>query len=430
MRGHAAKLRREVHHHAFAHHQTLLQEEVLLHVLRIDDQILKDVLRLRESAAKEVAGARDAFPLGEEAAPVALSFTHHRLDDRRGDRADVAAEGENVFADSGVALMRHRGGTDLTHEERFFEFQDFGTLLSQHFVNNAADGACADRQRADKFGLIVTLDVPGDRGAAETEDLKHALLGFKALLRLRGERADGTSHFTDEDTRSHLFKAGDVAAEFVSPDSGLVAEGDRHSVDNVRTAGHRGGAILLRESETGLQAGLHVAENDLVGVAFKEDHAGVDNVLARGAPVNEFTGMIRKNRLESAEQRHDRDRGLVEFADRRDVKELSLRVLIDHVSLILRNNAELTLSLSKSGFRVEPLLGPGLVAPNLAHFVRAEHRTVDLAINCGRRHFFVLCLTKFGGEKLILSADPLPGYLDEDIVPLCLVSSPEIRYLN
>ena len=76
-----------------------------------------------------------------------------------------------------------------------------------------------------------------------------------------------------------------------------------------------------------------------------DGNAGVDNVLARGAPVNEFTGMIRKNRLESAEQRHDRDRGLVEFADRRDVKELSLREFIDHVSLILRDNAELTLSL-------------------------------------------------------------------------------------
>ena len=241
--------------------------------------------------------------------------------------------------------MRHRGGTDLTHEERFFEFQDFSTLLSQHFVNDAADGAGAKSEHGDKFGLIVTLDVPGDRGAAQTKDLKHALLGFQSLLRLRGERADGTSHFTDEHTRSHLFETGDVAAEFVSPDSGLVAEGDRHSVDNVRTASHRGGAVLLRESETGLQASLHVTEDDLVGVALQQYHPGIDNVLARGAPVNEFTGVIRQNRLESAEQRHDRDRGLIEFADRRNIKELSLREFIDHVSLILRDNAELTLSL-------------------------------------------------------------------------------------
>ena len=170
-------------------------------------------------------------------------------------------------------------------------------------------------------------------------------------------------------------------------------------MDNVRTAGHRGGAILLRESETGLQAGLHVAEDDLIGVAFEKDHAGVDNVLARGAPVNEFTGMIGKDRLESAEQRHDRDRGLIEFADRRDIKEFSLCVFIDHVSLILRDNAELTLSLGKSGFRVEPLLGPGLIAPNLAHFVRAEHRTMDLAINCGRRHFLSSVLQSLGEKS-------------------------------
>ncbi len=43
MGGEAAEFSGEVHHDTFAHHEALLEEEVLFHVVFVDDEILEDV---------------------------------------------------------------------------------------------------------------------------------------------------------------------------------------------------------------------------------------------------------------------------------------------------------------------------------------------------------------------------------------------------
>lgn len=106
---HTTKLAGEVHHHALTHHQSLLREEIALHVLGVDNEILQNVFALFQSTAKHVAGTRNSLPLRKEAAPVPLIFAHHGLNNRRGDAAHISAERQNVFQHSRIALVRHRG---------------------------------------------------------------------------------------------------------------------------------------------------------------------------------------------------------------------------------------------------------------------------------------------------------------------------------
>ena len=149
---------------------------------------------------------------------------------------------------------------------------------------------------------------------------------------------------------------------------------------------HRGVAVLLREIEAVLEAKLHVAQDDLVSVALQKNDAGIDDILARGTPVNEFTGAIRKNRLKGLQKGNDRNGGLVELADRRDVKEFGLGVFIDEIGLFLRNDAEFGLCFGQSGLVVEPLLSSGTIRERFTHFVRGKHATVNLAVDGGRGH--------------------------------------------
>ena len=177
--------------------------------------------------------------------------------------------------------------------------------------------------------------------------------------------APASSH---EDAGRHGLEAFDVAAEFVGPDGGLVAEGDGNGVHDVGAARHDGVAVLLGEIEAVVAAEFHVAQDHLVGVALQKDETRVDDVLARGAPVDEFAGV------------------LGEHGDRRNVEEIGVGVLDDDVGLFLRNDPEFGLRGGEGRFGVEPLLRPGAVAEDFAHFVGAEEEAVDLAVDGGGGH--------------------------------------------
>ena len=136
------------------------------------------------------------------------------------------------------------------------------------------------------------------------------------------------------------------------------------------------------------EAQLHVANDYPPGLALLQHHAGVDDVLTRRAPVHEFPGIVRKHRLEGLQQRNDRNRALVELADRRKIKQRCVGILADRIGLVLGNHAELRLRLGKGGFGVEPFLSPVLVRPDLPHFIGAEHRAVNDAVDSGGSHVY------------------------------------------
>ena len=155
---------------------------------------------------------------------------------------------------------------------------------------------------------------------------------------------------------------------------------------DVRAAGHDGVAVLFGEVQAVFTAKFHVAKDHFVGVALQKDETRVDDVLARGAPVDEFAGVLGEHGLEGLEERNDRDGRLVEFADRRNVEEIGVGVLDDDVGLFLRNDPEFGLRGGEGRFGVEPLLRPGAVAEDFAHFVGAEEEAVDLAVDGGGGH--------------------------------------------
>ena len=157
-------------------------------------------------------------------------------------------------------------------------------------------------------------------------------------------------------------------------------------MDDMGASRHREVFVLFRLLQEAFLTDFEVAQDYVVSVALQEDDSRVHDVLARRAPVDELSRVVRQHRFEGAEQRHDGDGALVVFADGGDVEKLGLRVLVDRVGLLLRDDAELALRFRKRRLGIEPLLGPALVAPNLSHFVRAEHAPVNLAVNGCRWH--------------------------------------------
>ena len=286
--------------------------------------------------------------------------------------------------------MRHGGGTDLTHEERFFQFKNLGVLQREDFVVDTADRTGANCKCAHELSLVVASNVPSNRRDVQAQDFHHALLRFESLFRLRSKRTDGTGHFTDEHAILHRFETFDVASEFISPNGSLVAERDRNGMHDVRTAGLSGIAILLGQRQAVLKALLHVAQDHLISVAFEQHQTRVYDVLARRTPVYEFARVIRKHLLESLQKRDNRDGALVELADRGQIKQIGIGVLVNNVGLFLRNHAEFALRLGQSRLGVKPFLCPGLVTENFAHFVRAEQKAVNDAVNCAGSHFSLL----------------------------------------
>ena len=149
-----------------------------------------------------------------------------------------------------------------------------------------------------------------------------------------------------------------------------------------------------------LKALLHVAQDHLISVAFEQHQTRVHDILARRTPVYEFARVIRKHFLEGLQKRDNRNGALVELADRGQIKQIGIGVLVNNVGLFLRNHAEFALRFGQSRLGVKPFLCPGLVAENFTHFVRAEQKAVNDAVNCvGSLFLSCSCLKKSNENK-------------------------------
>ena len=89
-----------------------------------------------------------------------------------------------------------------------------------------------------------------------------------------------------------------------------------------------------------LKALLHVAQDHLISVAFEQHQTRVHDILARRTPVYELARVIRKHFLEGLQKRDNRNGALVELADRGQIKQIGIGVLVNNVGLFLRNHAE------------------------------------------------------------------------------------------
>ena len=123
--------------------------------------------------------------------------------------------------------------------------------------------------------------------------------------------------------------------------------------DDVSSARLRHRTIFLRQFQTSFEASFHVAQNDFVSVALKENDARVDDVLTCRAPMNVFAGVVGKNPFEFLEQRDNRYRAFEEFADCLNVEQFGFGVFVDDVGFFFRDNAEFALSFGKSSFYIQ-----------------------------------------------------------------------------
>ena len=134
---HTTKLAGEVHHHALTHHQSLLREEIALHVLGVDNEILQNVL-LFSKAQPSMWQARGIASHSERKQPQSRSFSLTM--DSTIDGAMLRTFRQSARTFSNTAGLRLCGIVDepTLPIKGLFEFEDFRALQRQNFVIDAA----------------------------------------------------------------------------------------------------------------------------------------------------------------------------------------------------------------------------------------------------------------------------------------------------
>ncbi len=101
------------------------------------------------------------------------------------------------------------------------------------------------------------------------------------------------------------------------------------------------------------KSSFHVAQDNFINVALKENNSRVDDVLTCRAPMNEFAGVFGQNFFELFKERHNSYRAFEEFADSLNVEQFGFGVFVDDVGFVFRDDAEFALSFGKSSFYIQ-----------------------------------------------------------------------------
>ena len=183
-----------------------------------------------------------------------------------------------------------------------------------------------------------------------------------------------------------------MAAQFVDPHGDLRAEGRRHRVLAVRSAGDR--VVLRALGEVGecLDQPRELREHDPVRLADLQQVARLGDVLRRGAPVDVAAGIALAEPVELPDQRDQAVPGHAQpLGHALEVEQLEPRLALDLLGGCGGNHADLGLGAGQRDLDIEPRL-PARVAreklpdPGIADAQRARsfsgHRVLLAARGC------------------------------------------------
>ena len=252
---------------------------------------------------------------------------------------------------------------------------DLGELGGGHdhdVERDLAERAGDEAEEIDDFGKPVARNMPGRDRHAEAELLAQRLLDVETPVAERGERASGAREFADQDAGLQLLEPFGVAIEHCEPDRGLVAEGHRQGLLQMRAPGHRRVAIPFRQiSEDAAQRG-DIGFDDFEPLAHLQDHGGVHDVLRGRAPMDVaagFTALLHH----LMHQRQDRIADIVGLAAQQiEIERRHIRASGDLFGRLGRDHAAARLGPRQRDLDLGIAGNQRVVGKHLAHLRCAE----------------------------------------------------------
>jgi hypothetical protein len=227
-------------------------------------------------------------------------------------------------------------------------------------LGDLAEGGRDHAQQQHELGDPVAGGLHRDHGLAQSELLHEAFLDLKADGPEGRQRAHRAAELTHEDARAGLPQTLLLPVHLVQPNRRLEAEGDGNGVLAMGAARHDRVPVGLRQMGERVPDGVQVIDHQPVGVLDLEHQTGVEDVLARGAPMHVPGGRGRDHLTEGVDERDHRIPGSVEFRlHRLEVESVDAGGSGDLLRLRGRNDTELGFGLGQRRLDIEPaLLGP------------------------------------------------------------------------
>ena len=284
-----------VHHDVLGRHKRQLAAEVLLDDLRVDDEAVRHVHHEVQDRVGREERLRHADTLVRRVVERALEPLRRSRDGRvqRVDH-DVAREGRDALAAHRVALVRHRGGTDLILLERLLDLLE---VLQQADVVRELRRALRDAAQHVQH-LAVELSRVGLAGYGKAR-LVAQLLGDLAVD-LRGELVVAVKELEEARLRAGralraeqlrladlVLDVLEVHQELLDPERRALADGRRLCGLEVRESQRRQILVFLRELRKHADDVDKLFADDLHRLGHDDDIGIIAHVAARRAEVDD-----------------------------------------------------------------------------------------------------------------------------------------------
>ena len=276
---------REGEQDALAEDQAAHAIQIGFHAVGVDQQLFDHAGKAVEGEVERDGGVRPDDAFHRRVADIAFVPQGDVFHGWQGVAADHAREAANVFGEDRVLFMGHGAGAFLPFGEKFLRFAHFGALQMAYFGGEVFHGRRDDAEGAEEASVAVARDdLGGDRFRRQVHFFGDVVLNGR---RGGGVGADGAGDHAHGDIRARgnqafpaAFEHGVVAGEF-------EAEGGGFGVDAVGAADADGFFVLEAAFFKGGQNAVHILEQNVGGLRELDGEAGVDDITAGHALVDE-----------------------------------------------------------------------------------------------------------------------------------------------
>ena len=188
---------------------------------------------------------------------------------------------------------------------------------------------------------------------------------FRAAAAESGKGAHGAAELQRQHTQLNFGEALAVARNGVEPAGHDEAEGRGQSLLHPRTSDNGSGTVRFGERDESVAQTSQVLIDEFERAAHLQDAAGVDDVLAGGAPMNEARRVLVLASNKFGEFFDERDGQIAGesgvFGDGGEVEIFRAALAGDDLRLRCRNNSGFGFGAGKRGFKIEHALNAGFV---------------------------------------------------------------------
>ncbi len=263
-----------------------------LHARAIQFQTGQAQLHLRQAAGGEADDLRQGVPFGMPLPGRALVRLRHGAE-QCGDQARYAGGcGNRCHAGDRVALVRHRRRAAFAGGGRLERFAHLRLHQQRHIAADLAQRGSQQTESAPDLDDAVARGMPGQRGQRQLQSARQGLRHFQATLLQRGQGAGRAAELQHQGIAPQGVQALLRTLQGVQPTGDLEPEGDRHGLLQQGASGQAGVALAFGQHRQIGAQGVQTRQQQIKRGAQLQHRAGIDDVLAGGAPVHPARGGI------------------------------------------------------------------------------------------------------------------------------------------